>query len=625
VLATPPRDVRVLFDDQVRPAGGAKAVDGKGRSVLAGPEGRLAGNPRAIVIPLRPGLARGDYTVRWRVVSDDGHLISGVLAFAVGTGSPKPVPTLSAGGGLSGASVLFKLLFLAGVLLAGGGALAGRVLLEPSLRWLETAVVGTGLGLVAAGGFGLLALEPAADATRFGRVMEAAAIVGVVGAAAALASIRLRPLAHAVAVLGLLELAAPTLSGHALDPRRFRSLIALADFVHVAAAAFWIAGILLLALSGGDRARRRFPPLALASVAILGIASIPRAIAALSSVGDLVHTGYGRALLVKTGLLTGALVVAWLNRPRLRRAGFAAELALLAGIVVAVAVLTELRPPRPVPVAAAAATPLPAPPAPPPADAVVLGGEDNDLAVGFAVSPRGGRVAARVTALGPDGRGVDGLRVRIGGSAASACGPGCYAATVPLPQPPRRIAVSLAGRGRPEATLPFTLPARWPPPPASGLVARAGRVYRSLRTLVIHERLASSARDVVVTTYRIQAPDRLAYRIVGGPQAVVIGGTRWDRLPGRAWQRSQTVRLSQPEPFWGSDPVRNARLLGTGQLGGRPVSIVSFFDPRIPAWFELWIDRRTSRLHALHMTAEAHFMRHRYGDFDAPFQIRPPR
>src|SRR5204863_8866343 len=84
VLATPPADVRLLFDDQVRPAGGDLAVDARGRSVLGGAAHRPSGNGRALVLPLRPGLPRGAYTVRWRVVSNDGHLISGVLAFAVG-------------------------------------------------------------------------------------------------------------------------------------------------------------------------------------------------------------------------------------------------------------------------------------------------------------------------------------------------------------------------------------------------------------------------------------------------------------------------------------------------------------------------------------------------------------
>ena len=623
VLATPPRDVRLLFDDEIRPAGGDRAIDGQGHSVLAGPAHRLGGNSRALVVPLRAGLQRGAYTVRWRVVSNDGHVIAGVLAFAVGAGSPKPVPTLSAGGGPSASSVALRLLFVAGVLLAGGGALAGRALLEPSRRRFETGLVGAGLLLVAGAGFGLLAVEPASEGTRFGRVTEAAAIVAVVGVAAALASIRVRALAPAASAAGAAVLVAPTLAGHSLDPHRARALVALADLAHVAAAAFWIGGIVLVAVSAGARARRRFPPLALGAVAVLGAAAVPRAIVALSSVGDLVHTGYGRALVVKSVLVAAALAVAWLNRARVRATGLVGELALLAGVVVAVAILTDLRPP--VRASAAAAVAAPRPPAPPPPDAVVLAGQDDDVAIGLAASPRGRRVAVRVTALGPDGHGVDGFGVRIAGLDAVPCGPGCYSATLPLPSPPRRIAVSLAGLGRPPATVPFTLPARWPPRPAPGLVASAARVYRSLRTLVIHERLASNARNALVTTYRVQAPNRLAYSIAGGSEAVIIGGIRWDREPGGRWQRSELEPLTQPEPFWGTDPVRNARLLGTGHVDGRQVAIASFFDPRIPAWFELWVDRRTSRLLELRMTAQAHFMHHRYTGFDLPLRIVPPR
>jgi copper transport protein len=617
VLAMPPQDVRLLFDDEIRPAGGDRVVDATGRSVLAGRACRLGGNDRALVIPLRPGLVRGSYTVRWRVVSNDGHLIEGVLAFAVGTGAPKPVPTLSAGGGLSVASIVLRLLFLAGVLIAGGAALAGRALLEGARRRLETAVVGAGLVLVAGGGFGLLALDPAADATRFGRVTESAAIVALVGAAAAVASIRACALGQAASALAVLVLAAPTLAGHALDPHRLRSLVALTDLVHVAAAAFWVGGLTLLLLSRSPQARRRFPPLALVAVALLGVGAIPRAIAAFPSLGSVVDTGYGRAVLIKTGLLVAVLAVAWLNRARMQRTGLAAELALLAALVVAVAVLTDLRPPSRA--SAAAAPTAPRRPAPPPPDAVVLAGQDGDVAVGLAASPRGRRIAVRVTALGPDGLGVDGLDVVIGGASGTRCGGGCYATTIPLSPPPRRIAVSV---GR--ASLAFTLPARWPAPPAGALVARTARTYRSLRTLIIHERLASNARNGIVTTYRVQAPNRLAYRIVNGPEAVIIGATRWDRRPGGAWDRSELEPLTEPEPFWGMDPVRNARLLGTGAVGGRAVSIASFYDPRLPAWFELWVDRKTSRLLALRMTAQAHFMRHRYSGFDRPLRIVPP-
>jgi hypothetical protein len=256
----------------------------------------------------------------------------------------------------------------------------------------------------------------------------------------------------------------------------------------------------------------------------------------------------------------------------------------------------------------------PAPPHAPPRDAVVLAAEDDDVAIGLAASPRGRRIGVQVTALGPEGKGVDGLDVQVAGAGTEPCGPGCYAATIALPAPPRRVPVKVAGR-----TLVFTLPSRWPAPPAGALVRRVDRVFRALRSLVIHEHLASSSRNAITTTYRVQAPNRLSYRIVKGPEAVIIGRRRWDRLPGGRWQRSEQDPIRQPEPFWGSDPMRNARLLARGRT-----LLASFYDPKLPAWFELTIDPRSGRLLALKMTAMSHFMRHRYSGFNEPLEIVPP-
>ena len=84
VLARPPAAVRVIFDDDVRRGPGIAAVQNGGGSILAGSP-RVEGG-RTLVMPLRAGLVDGDYSVRWSIVSDDGHLESGVLAFAVGVG-----------------------------------------------------------------------------------------------------------------------------------------------------------------------------------------------------------------------------------------------------------------------------------------------------------------------------------------------------------------------------------------------------------------------------------------------------------------------------------------------------------------------------------------------------------
>ena len=110
-----------------------------GRSVLAGSAHRLAGNDRALVLPLRARPRRAARTPS-----------AGASSRTTATWSPacSPSPSArarrgrcrrsSAGGGTSIASVVLRFLFLAGVLVAGGAALTGRVLLERGRRRLET-------------------------------------------------------------------------------------------------------------------------------------------------------------------------------------------------------------------------------------------------------------------------------------------------------------------------------------------------------------------------------------------------------------------------------------------------------------------------------------------------------
>ena len=107
---------------------------------------------------------------------------------------------------------------------------------------------------------------------------------------------------------------------------------------------------------------------------------------------------------------------------------------------------------------------------------------------------------------------------------------------------------------------------------------------------------------------------------------IVLGERRWDRdRPGAPWRRSrQLPALRVPQPAWGGRAT-NAHLLGTGRVAGRRVRIVSFANPSTPAWFTVWIDRATYRPLRLRMVAPAHFMTHRYLDFNRPLTIRPPR
>jgi hypothetical protein len=120
------------------------------------------------------------------------------------------------------------------------------------------------------------------------------------------------------------------------------------------------------------------------------------------------------------------------------------------------------------------------------------------------------------------------------------------------------------------------------------------------------------------------APNRLSYQIHGGASAVVIGDRRWDRSkPGAKWAASQSTSVHVPAPTWSSD-VRAANVLGSATVDGHAVWLVSFVTPSVPAWFTAWIDKRSSRTLQLRMTAAAHFMFHRYTEFNAPLRIKPP-
>ena len=123
---------------------------------------------------------------------------------------------------------------------------------------------------------------------------------------------------------------APALGGHAgvTSPRTL--LIAL-DVVHVSAMSVWIGGLVVLLLvlpvathriGPPERSRLlaaglvRFSPIALGCVAALLITGTLQAIEHMDAFGQLVHTGYGRAVLIKVVLLLALIALGAINRRR---------------------------------------------------------------------------------------------------------------------------------------------------------------------------------------------------------------------------------------------------------------------------------------------------------------------
>jgi copper transport protein len=607
VLGSAPGSVRVVFDDDIRPSSGIKAIRNGGGSVLGG-KPRVVGG-RMLVIPLRSGLVDGDYTVLWRVLSNDGHKLSGVVAFGVGAGRAPPQAALSADNSPSAQDVVSRLLFFAGLLTAAGAACFRFAVGRVSVRLMLGAFL-----LVFVGVSGLA--HDVSVSTRFGTVMAVAAVISGVGAVLAAVApiypqVELLPF-----LLGLALLPLPTVAGHSFD--RGRPLLEPAvDFLHVAAASFWLGGLVALglALTGSeDRAPmlRRFSNVALVSVAMLAATGVLRAFAELRSLDQLWSTGYGRLLIVKTGLLAALVALGWVNRyrlvPRLSferlRRSVAVELMLFAALISAVALLTDLRPGRDR-VARASVAEAKGPPPLPAKGMVVQARESGDLAVALSVHPTG----AELVALGPDGGGVNGLSVTIAGVAARSCGAGCYGAFGSFVG---KVVVSVDGRG-----LRFSIPAR--ARPAGALLSRATSAFRGVRSVDYVERLASSPRNKVVADFTLERPNRLEYRIRGGADGIIIGTRRWDRTHRGRWVPSTQDLTPQPEPIWAGH-FTNAYLLETTST----TYVVSFLKPTGPVWFTLRLDRRTLLPRSLRMTAAAHFMTHRYTRFNAAPKIRAP-
>lgn len=405
-LASLPAEVVLRFSQQVTPVENGVDVTGpNGGSVVAGTPHLAVDDVRVVVIPLQPGLPRGDYTVRWRVASADGHLVGGAFAVSAGTGRPPPLPAARGSSTVDSGLLVARFLYFLGLFVLVGGAFVRWAVFAPAVRPLaseQRAVVDeseragfgvlafAGVALVLVGGWAAVLRQSTQVAgisfwapleghgsisgeiagTRFGREFGH----GIDAAAALFVLVllgygvrRSRRLLYAAAAAGVVAggwaLLGPSLSGHAGDPGRGALTIAV-DAAHVLGAAVWIGGLAHVfavaapataALADDERRRvrlalvQRFSRLALASVALVAVSGIGRALWELGAVSQIWSTAYGRTLVIKTVVFGGLLALGYRNRKTLadfaavrRRVGL--ELALLVTLTAAVSLLTALPP-----------------------------------------------------------------------------------------------------------------------------------------------------------------------------------------------------------------------------------------------------------------------------------------
>jgi copper transport protein len=355
-----------------------------------------------LVVRVMGGLVAGEYTVRWRAASADGHPMDGEYHFTILPGAaglqalpasptpastpapPRAEPPAAAGFGVQSPGYVAVRWGTFVALLAVIGAVAFRLLVlgrvpDGAALVEATAPRAARLGLWAGAflliaGFLRLAAQSLAvfgDAPTLPRALPmllgtlwgwgwllqiGATLVALAGF---LLARRGADLGWLVAALGAVALAfTPALSGHAAGSHRFQSLAIVADGLHVFGAGGWL-GSLLVVLTVGLPAAVRLDSdgkgrsLAGMAAALSATALVFAAVVLLTglfagwlhlgSLAALTGSRYGRTLLVKLAAVVGVAAAGLFNwrraRAALDRAGGARRLRRSAAIELAAALL----------------------------------------------------------------------------------------------------------------------------------------------------------------------------------------------------------------------------------------------------------------------------------------------
>jgi copper transport protein len=331
VLAQAPKRVELRFNESVT-AGAVHVIDADGR--LRG-DATIDATAETILVTLPDGLPRGTSIVSYRVISQDGHPVTGAVTFSVGA------PTAAAAPADTSANI-DALIWLARIglyigLFAGVGGVffvawigrsdAGSSAVRAALAvGLFGAVASLGLQGLDVLGLPLSGIVTAAPwKVALGTSLGPALLIAIAAMAISVFAFR-RPFSGWARALSLLGLAGVGLSlaatGHAATAPP-EALTRPAMLLHGAGVAFWLGALVPLVAIVWQQPKlslpvvRRFSAVAIPVVAVVVLAGLTLAVVQLERFGALVDTTYGVILSIKLALVATLLGLAALNRFRL--------------------------------------------------------------------------------------------------------------------------------------------------------------------------------------------------------------------------------------------------------------------------------------------------------------------
>ncbi|MFF4270619.1 copper resistance CopC/CopD family protein [Streptomyces sp. NPDC001536] len=354
VVDKAPTQVSLTFSEKVAMSDDSlRVLDPKGKRVDTGKPSEVSGTTYAV--QLHSGLPDGTYTVTYQVVSEDSHPVAGAYTFSVGAPSKTTVSASgpTAGGGVVGWLYgLGRYVSYAGFIVMVGGAAFVLACWQrgSGVRALQRLVVSGWLALTSATLLLLLLrgsytsggkLGDVFDLSLLGQVLQTKTGASMVSRLLLLAAAALfiavlfgaydkredqekRDLTFGLS-LGGTVVAAGLAASWAMAEHASTGLqtgIAMpVDVVHLLAVAAWLGGLtaLLVTLYRADTpiersAVRRFSRLAFSSVLTLVATGVYQSWRQLGSWSAFTDTTYGQLLLVKIGLVTLLVGIAWISR-----------------------------------------------------------------------------------------------------------------------------------------------------------------------------------------------------------------------------------------------------------------------------------------------------------------------